>query len=111
MAEKARQGRSIKIKPTILRKAHHRAIESEIVKVNAGIPTSGNAFTDFFIGAASMVPIGLGISEGVDLADENAKNDELLKSIYDDKPTFNFTGFKEEIKTPNLSLEDYWKNR
>ena len=29
MAEEARQGRSIKIKPTILRKAHHRAIESQ----------------------------------------------------------------------------------
>ena len=29
MAEEARQGRSIKIKPSILRKAHHRAIESQ----------------------------------------------------------------------------------
>ena len=28
MAEEARQGRSIKIRPSILRKAHHRAIES-----------------------------------------------------------------------------------
>jgi len=29
MAEEARQGRSIKIRPSILRKAHHRAIESQ----------------------------------------------------------------------------------
>ena len=29
MAEEARQGRSIKIKPSVLRKAHHRAIESQ----------------------------------------------------------------------------------
>ena len=29
MAEELRQGRSIKIRPSILRKAHHRAIESE----------------------------------------------------------------------------------
>ena len=29
MAEEARQGRSIKIKPSILRRAHHRAIESQ----------------------------------------------------------------------------------
>ena len=29
MAEETRQGRSIKVKPTILRKAHHRAIESQ----------------------------------------------------------------------------------
>ena len=29
MAEEARQGRSIKVKPTILRKAHHKAIESQ----------------------------------------------------------------------------------
>jgi len=29
MAEETRQGRSIKIKPSILRKAHHRAIESQ----------------------------------------------------------------------------------
>ena len=29
MGEERRQGRSIKIKPSILRKAHHRAIESE----------------------------------------------------------------------------------
>ena len=28
MAEEQRQGRSIKIKPSILRKAHHRAIDS-----------------------------------------------------------------------------------
>jgi len=27
MAEETRQGRSIKIRPSILRKAHHRAIE------------------------------------------------------------------------------------
>ena len=27
MTEESRQGRSIKIKPSILRKAHHRAIE------------------------------------------------------------------------------------
>jgi len=27
MAEEPRQGRSIKVKPSILRKAHHRAIE------------------------------------------------------------------------------------
>jgi len=29
VAEEARQGRSIKIKPSILRRAHHRAIESQ----------------------------------------------------------------------------------
>ena len=29
MDEEARQGRTIKIKPTTLRKAHHRAIESQ----------------------------------------------------------------------------------
>jgi len=29
MAEEARQGRGIKIKPSVLRKAHHRAIESQ----------------------------------------------------------------------------------
>ena len=29
MVEEARQGRSIKIRPSILRKAHHRAIESQ----------------------------------------------------------------------------------
>ena len=29
MAEEAKQGRSAKVKPSILRKAHHRAIESE----------------------------------------------------------------------------------
>jgi len=29
MGEEPRQGRSIKIRPSILRKAHHRAIESE----------------------------------------------------------------------------------
>jgi predicted HicB family RNase H-like nuclease len=29
MAEEARQGRSIKIRPSVLRKAHHRAIESQ----------------------------------------------------------------------------------
>ena len=29
MVEEPRQGRSIKIRPSILRKAHHRAIESE----------------------------------------------------------------------------------
>ena len=29
MAEETRQGRSIKIKPSVLRKAHHRAIESQ----------------------------------------------------------------------------------
>jgi len=29
MVEEARQGRSIKIKPSVLRKAHHRAIESQ----------------------------------------------------------------------------------
>ncbi|MBA7710166.1 hypothetical protein ES703_119099 [subsurface metagenome] len=29
MAEEPRQGRSIKIRPSILRKAHHRAIESQ----------------------------------------------------------------------------------
>ena len=29
MAEEARQGRSIKVRPSILRKAHHRAIESQ----------------------------------------------------------------------------------
>ena len=29
MAEEARQGRSIKVKPSILRKGHHRAIESQ----------------------------------------------------------------------------------
>jgi len=29
MAEEARQGRSIKIRPSILREAHHRAIESQ----------------------------------------------------------------------------------
>jgi len=29
MAEEVRQGRNIKIKPSILRKAHHRAIESQ----------------------------------------------------------------------------------
>jgi hypothetical protein len=29
MAEEPRQARSIKIKPSILRKAHHRAIESQ----------------------------------------------------------------------------------
>ena len=29
MAEEARQGRSIKIRPSILRKAHHKAIESQ----------------------------------------------------------------------------------
>ena len=29
MTEELRQGRSIKIRPSILRKAHHRAIESE----------------------------------------------------------------------------------
>ena len=29
MAEEARQGRSIKMKPSVLRKAHHRAIESQ----------------------------------------------------------------------------------
>jgi len=29
MAEEARQGRSIKIKPSVLRKAHHEAIESQ----------------------------------------------------------------------------------
>ena len=28
MVEESRQGRSIKIKPSILRKAHHKAIES-----------------------------------------------------------------------------------
>jgi len=29
MSEEARQGRSIKIRPSILREAHHRAIESQ----------------------------------------------------------------------------------
>ena len=29
MAEETRQGRSIKIKPSVLRKAHHEAIESQ----------------------------------------------------------------------------------
>ena len=29
MAEEVRQGRSIKIRPSILREAHHRAIESQ----------------------------------------------------------------------------------
>jgi len=29
VAEEARQGRSIKIRPSILRKAHHRAIEAQ----------------------------------------------------------------------------------
>ena len=29
MAEETRQGRSIKVKPSVLRKAHHRAIESQ----------------------------------------------------------------------------------
>jgi hypothetical protein len=29
MAEETRQSRNIKVKPSILRKAHHRAIESE----------------------------------------------------------------------------------
>ena len=29
MAEELRQGQSIKIRPSILRKAHHRAIESQ----------------------------------------------------------------------------------
>jgi len=29
MAEETRQSRNIKIKPSILRKAHHRAIESQ----------------------------------------------------------------------------------
>ncbi len=29
MTEEPRQGRSIKIRPSILRKAHHRAIESQ----------------------------------------------------------------------------------
>jgi len=29
MAEETRQGRSIKIKPSVLRKAHHRAVESQ----------------------------------------------------------------------------------
>jgi len=29
MSEEVRQGRSIKIKPSILREAHHRAIESK----------------------------------------------------------------------------------
>jgi len=29
MAEEPRRGRSIKIRPSILRKAHHRAIESQ----------------------------------------------------------------------------------
>ena len=29
MTEETRQGRSIKVKPTILRKVHHRAIESQ----------------------------------------------------------------------------------
>lgn len=29
MAEEPRQGRSIKVRPSILRKAHHRAIESQ----------------------------------------------------------------------------------
>ena len=29
MAEERRQGRSVKIRPSILRKAHHRAIESQ----------------------------------------------------------------------------------
>jgi len=29
MAEEARQGRSIKIKPSVLREAHHRDIESQ----------------------------------------------------------------------------------
>jgi len=29
MVEETRQGRSIKVKPSVLRKAHHRAIESQ----------------------------------------------------------------------------------
>jgi len=29
MAEESRQARSIKIRPSVLRKAHHRAIESQ----------------------------------------------------------------------------------
>ena len=89
---------------------YNRSIESEIVRVNAGIPESGSGISDFAIGAVATVPIGLGISDAVDLADENALKDQQLTSGLDD--LYSKWGFKKDTaintKVPSLSFKDYF---
>jgi len=58
--------------------AYNRQLQSKITQVEAGVPSQSNSISDFLIGAASTLPIGLGISEAIDTQDNSAKLEDIL---------------------------------